>query len=98
MTLILNILIFFNFFIKLYKIICFSKIILNWLPVFNPYIWPFFYFKILTNFYFSFWKKTLKFVNRTKFAFSFSDMIAMEFLNLLSIHLQSLIIYIKNNN
>ncbi len=78
-----NLLLISIFFIKFYKTLCYTKMILNWLPKLNPYLWPVFYFKVLTNFYFSFWAQMLKFINISRFAFRLSDLIALEFLDLI---------------
>lgn len=38
--------------LKVYRILCFSKVTLDQLPLINPYKWPFSFFRVLTQPYF----------------------------------------------
>ena len=44
---------------KFYKVLCFSKMTFDWLPMINPYVWPFSFFKLMTDPYFRLWEKIL---------------------------------------
>jgi hypothetical protein len=66
---------------KFFKVLCFSKMTFEWLPMINPYIWPFSFFKIITNPYFKFWSKILPSLKFEKSALDISGIIAIEALN-----------------
>jgi uncharacterized protein YggT (Ycf19 family) len=68
-------------FIKFYKVICYSKMTFEWLPMVNPYIWPFSFFQVLTEPYFSFWAKILPSVRLENSSIEISGIIALEALN-----------------
>jgi|APCry1669190646_1035306.scaffolds.fasta_scaffold19530_2 hypothetical protein len=68
-------------FLKLFKTLCYSKMTFDWLPMINPYIWPFSLFDLVTGWYFEFWEKifpTLKFESAT---FDISAIMALEAIN-----------------
>ena len=66
---------------KFYKVLCFSKMTFEWLPMINPYVWPFSFFKIVTNPYFKFWSKILPSLKFEKSVLDISGIIAIEALN-----------------
>ena len=68
-------------FAKLYKVLCFSKLTFDWLPMINPYIWPFSFFKLVTDPYFKIWAKILPSVKFEKRSVDISAIIALESLN-----------------
>ena len=43
----LTFLTFFHFVTKFYRALCFSRLTLDWLPMINPYTWPFYLIKVL---------------------------------------------------
>lgn len=67
--------------IKFFKVLCYSKMTFEWLPLVNPYVWPFSMFQIATKPYFSFWAKLLPTVKFQKSSLEVSGIIALEALN-----------------
>ena len=45
--------------LKIYRILCYSKITFDQLPLANPYTWPVAFFRIVTQPYFRFWARLL---------------------------------------
>lgn len=76
-----NFLYYFLIFLKFYRVLCFSKITFDGLPMINPYIWPFSIFRILTKPYFKFWKKTFPNLQSGRGAFDVSLILALEVLS-----------------
>lgn len=68
-------------FIKFYKVLCYSKMTFEWLPIINPYIWPFSLFQVLTVPYFSFWAKIFPSIKFENSSLEISGIIALEALN-----------------
>ena len=68
-------------FAKLSKVLCFSKLTFDWLPMINPYVWPFSFFKLVTDPYFKIWAKILPSVKFEKRSVDISAIIALESLN-----------------
>jgi uncharacterized protein YggT (Ycf19 family) len=85
---------------KLYKVLCYSKITFEWLPMINPYIWPFSLFNVLTDPYFRFWAKILPNIKLDSSSVQISGIIALEALNSLIYFCvrvaQSLIVILEN--
>ena len=67
--------------VKFYKVLCYSKMTFEWLPMINPYVWPFSIFQVLTGPYFKFWSKILPNVKFEKSSVEVSGIIALEALN-----------------
>jgi hypothetical protein len=67
--------------VKFFKVLCYSKMTFEWLPMVNPYIWPFSVFHILTGPYFAFWAKILPSIKLDKSSVEISGIIALEVLN-----------------
>lgn len=67
--------------LKFYKVLCYSKMTFEWLPMINPYVWPFSVFHVLTGPYFSFWSKILPSIKLDKSSVEISGIIALEALN-----------------
>ena len=67
--------------LRFYKVICYSKITFEWLPMINPYVWPFSMFQVLTDPYFSFWARVLPMLKFEKSSLEISGIIALEALN-----------------
>jgi 1,4-dihydroxy-2-naphthoate octaprenyltransferase len=53
----------------------------EWLPMINPYIWPFSVFQVLTGPYFSFWSRVLPSIKLDKSSVEISGIVALEVLN-----------------
>jgi hypothetical protein len=53
----------------------------EWLPMINPYVWPFSVFHILTGPYFKFWSTRLPNVKFDKSSIEISAIIGLEALN-----------------
>ena len=66
---------------KFYKVLCYSKMTFEWLPMINPYIWPFSVFHVLTEPYFALWAKLLPNIKFDKSSVEISGIIALESLN-----------------
>jgi uncharacterized protein YggT (Ycf19 family) len=67
--------------VKFYKVLCYSKVTFEWLPMINPYTWPFSFFQILTNPYFALWAKILPIIKLGRSSVDVSSIIALEALN-----------------
>ena len=77
----LNAVSYFYIFIKFYKVLCYSKMTFEWLPMINPYVWPFSVFHVLTGPYFAFWSKILPTIKFERSSVEISGIIALESLN-----------------
>jgi hypothetical protein len=77
----LNIISYLYIFIKFYKVLCYSKMTFEWLPMINPYIWPFSFFSILTTPYFQFWSRIFPSIRFESTSLEISGVIALESLN-----------------
>jgi hypothetical protein len=53
----------------------------EWLPMINPYIWPFSFFHVVTDPYFAFWARILPNIKLDKSSVEISGIIALESLN-----------------
>jgi len=67
--------------VKFYKVLCYSKMTFEWLPMINPYVWPFSVFHVLTGPYFAFWSKILPTIKFERSSVEISGIIALESLN-----------------
>ena len=67
--------------VKFFKVMCYSKMTFEWLPMINPYIWPFSIFQVLTGPYFRLWSKILPTVKFEKSSLEVSGIIALEAIN-----------------
>ena len=68
-------------FLRLFRTFCYSKLMFDWLPMINPYIWPFSMFRILTEPYFRLWSKILPPLRLQNSSLDISGIIALEVLN-----------------
>jgi hypothetical protein len=68
-------------FIKLYRILCFTRLTFDQLPVFNPYKWPLAFIRISTTPYLRLWSKLLPSLKIGKGSFNISGIIGVEFLS-----------------
>jgi hypothetical protein len=67
--------------VRFYKVLCYSKMTFEWLPMINPYVWPFSMFQVLTNPYFNFWAKLLPMLKFEKSSLEISGIVGLEALN-----------------
>jgi hypothetical protein len=79
--LLVNLVSYLYIFVKFYKVMCYSKMTFEWLPMLNPYTWPFSFFQGLTNPYFAFWSKIFPSVRFENSSIEISGIIALEALN-----------------
>jgi hypothetical protein len=77
----LNIAAYSYIFVKFFKVLCYSKMTFEWLPMINPYVWPFSVFQVVTGPYFAFWSKVLPSIKLDKSSLDISGVIALEVLN-----------------
>jgi hypothetical protein len=82
---ILNILGYFYILMKFYRVICYSKMTFEWLPMINPYEWPVSFFLTLSTPYFLYWSKLLPNLKTSKSTMEISSIIALEALNIAGI-------------
>ena len=77
--------------LKIYRILCFTKITFDQLPLVNPYKWPMSFFRVVTQPYFRFWTKLLPTVKVGKIVLDVSTIFGLEVLGgiiFLSLHLR----------
>jgi len=67
--------------LRIYKVLCYSKLTLEWLPMINPYYWPFSVFLITTNRYFAFWSKIFPVLRFKDSSIDISSIVGLETLN-----------------
>jgi uncharacterized protein YggT (Ycf19 family) len=77
----LNAVSYFYIFLKFFKVLCYSKMTFEWLPMINPYVWPFSIFNVLTSPYFGFWSRVLPSIKLERTSVEISGIIAVEALN-----------------
>lgn len=77
----LNLMSYFYILLKFYKVLCYSKMTFDWLPMINPYVWPFSFFQLMTGPYFAFWSKILPNLKLEKSSIEISGIVALEALN-----------------
>ena len=53
----------------------------DWLPMINPYVWPFSFFSVLTTPYFQLWRKILPAIHFENSSMDISGILALEALN-----------------
>lgn len=76
-------------FLKTYRVLCFSKLTFDQLPIFSPYKWPFSFLRVLTVPYFKLWSELLPNLKFGSGSYDISAIIGLEILNkLISITLQ----------
>jgi uncharacterized protein YggT (Ycf19 family) len=78
---ILNMVSYLYIFAKIFKVMCYSKLTFEWLPLINPYVWPFSLFNAITNPYFRMWSQILPPIKFEKTSVEISAIIALEALN-----------------
>ena len=78
---VLNVVSYLYIFAKIFKVMCYSKLTFEWLPLINPYVWPFSLFNAITNPYFRMWSQILPPIKFEKTSVEISAIIALEALN-----------------
>jgi uncharacterized protein YggT (Ycf19 family) len=69
------------FIVKFYKLLCYSKMTIEWFPMINPYYWPFSFIRKFTMPYFRWWSRILPTIKFKKASIDVSAIIALEALN-----------------
>ena len=69
--------------LKIYRILCFSKITFDQMPRINPYKWPFSFIRITTNPYFKFWSLLMPKLRIGSGSYDISSIIGLEMLSTL---------------
>jgi hypothetical protein len=77
----LNIVSYLYIFVKFYKVLCYSKLTFEWLPMINPYVWPFSIFQTTTGPYFRFWSRIFPSIRFENSSLEISGIVALETLN-----------------
>ena len=72
---------FFYTILKIYSILCFSKITFDQLPILNPYKGPLSFFRIITKPYFKFWSDRLPNLKLGKVSYDVSAILGLEMLS-----------------
>ena len=67
--------------LKIYRILCFTKITFDQLPILNPYKWPLSFFRIITKPYFKFWSDRLPNLKLGKVSYDVSAILVLEMLS-----------------
>jgi hypothetical protein len=67
--------------LKLFRLICYSRMTFEWFPLINPYKWPFSWFETFTQWYFNFWFNLFPNIRFEKSSADISSIIALEALN-----------------
>jgi uncharacterized protein YggT (Ycf19 family) len=80
-VIIVNIVSYLYILVKFYKVLCYSKLTFEWLPIINPYVWPFSFFNTLTDPYFALWGKIFPTLRLQNSSLDISGIIALETLN-----------------
>ena len=79
--------------VKIYRVLCVSKITFEQFPRINPYVWPFSFIRMATKPYFKFWEKLMPTLKVGSGSFDISGIIGLEMLGtILSVakHLRAL--------
>lgn len=71
---------FFYILVKTYRMLCYCKLLMDQMPLFNPYIWPLSTIRIITNPYFNLFNKLLPNFTFGRYTFSISVLLCLEFL------------------
>jgi hypothetical protein len=66
--------------LRIYRIMCYTKVTFDQLPFFNPYQWPLSAIRITTTPYFRFWSKILPTLRLGKYSYDISTIVGLEVL------------------
>nr|AIM52782.1 putative protein Ycf19 [Ochromonas sp. CCMP1393] len=72
---------YFHVILKVYRILCFSKITCDQMPLLNPYTWPFSMIRVSTAPYFRFWGKVLPNLKFGNGSYDVSAILGLEMLS-----------------
>lgn len=64
--------------VKTYKVICYSRMTCEWLPMVNPYLWPFSLFNLASKPYFRFWSTILPSIKFNQSSMEISSIVGLE--------------------
>jgi hypothetical protein len=64
--------------LKIFRILCYTKVTMDQLPLLNPYQWPFSFFRIVTVPYFRFWSILIPPVRMGKGSYDISAIVGLE--------------------
>ena len=67
--------------LKIFRILCFSKVTFDQLPLLNPYKWPLSFFRVATKPYFKFWSTLLPSLKLGKVSYDVSTIFGLEALS-----------------
>jgi hypothetical protein len=67
--------------VRFFKLACYSKLTFEWLPMLNPYKWPFSLFTEITTPYFKFWSTIFPALRFQNSSLEISAIVALETLN-----------------
>jgi hypothetical protein len=67
--------------VRFFKLACYSKLTFEWLPMLNPYKWPFSIFTEITTPYFKFWSTIFPALRFQNSSLEISAIVALETLN-----------------
>jgi hypothetical protein len=79
--------------LKIFRILCFSKVTFDQLPLLNPYKWPLSFFRVATKPYFQVWSRILPSLRLGKVSYDVSTILGLEILSsliFLSVQLRAL--------
>jgi len=74
---------YFYLILKIFRVLCFSKLTFDQIPLFNPYKWPFSFIRIVTKPYFEFWSQVLPNLRFGSSSYDISSIIGLEMLSTL---------------
>jgi hypothetical protein len=70
---------YFYLFLKIFRVILYSKLTFDQMPTCNPYMWPFSVFRVSTQGYFRLWNKLLPNLRVGGGAYDISTIVGLEF-------------------
>ena len=92
----LNVFSYLYIFLKFFKLLCYARMTFDWMPMLNPFLWPFSVFHQLTRRYFYWWFTSLPLIQLQKSSFQLSSIIALEALNALLFFCVQMVTIIKS--
>jgi len=81
-TVVLFIVYFLWYFLKVYRMICYAKLTLEWFPLINPYQWPVSMLRTLSQPYFAFWRRLFPRLKFGKTSIDIGTILSLEVLNM----------------
>jgi uncharacterized protein YggT (Ycf19 family) len=92
-VIIITLLSFFGYFLKIYKTLCCLRMILNWFPMINPYVWPISMVREVTDIYFSFWRLLIPKIRYGTSTIDIGMLVALEALNVSIINISNFLLF-----